>query len=162
MSSRSSRYSSGRCSGRCSVVIDIGRPLTSAIARMQRELAVEVDEVGDDLEHALARSRRSRRAMPSSSSAVAVRLGVWRPSDERCATVRDVVKPSAPASMRLGREPAHRRDLVGGRHLVVVGAAVAHDVAAQRGVRDLRADVDRVRRAVEHVEVLGEALPAPA
>ena len=39
------------------------------------------------------------RAIPNSSSAVEVRLGVCRPSDERCATVREVVNPSAPASI---------------------------------------------------------------
>ena len=36
-------------------------------------------------------------------------------------------------------------DLVGGRDLGVVGAAVAHHVAAQRAVGHLRADVERER-----------------
>jgi len=38
-----------------------------------------------------------RRLMPTSSSAVAVRLGVMRPSLARWLRVREVVKPSAPA-----------------------------------------------------------------
>ena len=40
-------------------------------------------------------------------------------------------------------------------------AALAHHVAAQRAVRNLGADVDGPRDAVEHVEVFGERLPAP-
>ena len=43
----------------------------------------------------------------------------------------------------------------------MVGAPVAHDVAAQGGVGDLGADVDGVGHAGDHVEVFGEALPAP-
>ena len=44
---------------------------------------------------------------------------------------------------------------------VVVGAAVAHHVAAQRGVGHLGAEVDGLRGGVERVEVLGEGLPLP-
>jgi hypothetical protein len=38
-------------------------------------------------------------AMPVSSSAAAVRLGVYRPSAARWLVVRDVVNPNAPAWM---------------------------------------------------------------
>ena len=62
---------------------------------------------------------------------------------------------------RLGREAPHGRDLGVGGHLRVIGAAVAHHERAERGVRHLRAEVDRVRGAVDHVEVFGEALPSP-
>jgi hypothetical protein len=48
---------------------------------------------------------------------------------------------------------------VGGR--LVRRTAVAHDVGAQRAVRNGRADVEHSRQLLEHVEVLGVGLPAP-
>ena len=53
----------------------------------------------------------------------------------------------------------HRREVVGRRD---AGAgALAHHVRAHRRVRDVRADVDHARPAVQRVEVLGERLPLP-
>ena len=49
----------------------------------------------------------SARAMPTSSSSLASRLGVGEPSLERWFSVRDVEKPSAPASTAA----AARRDI---------------------------------------------------
>ena len=87
--------------------------------------------------------------------------GTGSPSIARCSSVRDVVKPSAPAAMPSRTIAAMRGDVVGGRRLVL-RAALAHDVGAHRAVRHLRADVERARHRVERVEVLGEALPGPA
>ena len=61
---------------------------------------------------------------------------------------------------RLAHDDGHRLDVGLGRGLVL-RAALAHDVAAHRAVRDLRADVEHLRDAVDRVEVLGEGLPAP-
>ena len=52
----------------------------------------------------------------------------------------------------------HRVDVVAGG---VVVRALTHHVGAQRGVRHVRADVERARHALERVEVLGERLPVP-
>ena len=76
----------------------------------------------------------------------------------RWPTVRDVENPSAPGLDGLLHDSGHRRDVVS-RGLLVAGAALAHRVAADRAVRDLRADVDRERPLLERVEVLGEGLP---
>ena len=81
-------------------------------------------------EHA-APARRSPLAMPTSSSAAAVSVGVGSPRLVRWLSVREVVKPSAPASTASRGEPAHLGDLVGGRRLAV-GAALAHHVEPQR------------------------------
>ncbi len=43
----------------------------------------------------------------------------------------------------------------------VVVRTLTHHVGAQRGVRHVRADVERARHALERVEVLGERLPVP-
>ena len=75
--------------------------------------------------------------------------------------MRLVVKPSAPARTPSLHRVGHRLQLVGGRRLVRVGAALAHHVRAQRRVDDVGADVDRVLAAVERVEVVGERLPVP-
>ena len=84
--------------------------------------------------------------MPSSSSAPAVRLGVKRPSLARWFFVREVVKPSAPARTASRTRRPIVVDLGGGRRLRVIRAALAHHVEAQRRVRHLRGDVERVRR----------------
>ena len=44
---------------------------------------------------------------------------------------------------------------------LILRAAVAHHIGADRAVRDLRADVDGHRQGLEEVEVFGEGLPAP-
>jgi len=62
-------------------------------------------------------------------------------------------------AQRLGDQPGHLLALALVRHLGVVGAALAHDVEAQRAVRQLGADVDGARHGAERVEVLRKALP---
>ena len=57
-------------------------------------------------------------------------------------------------------DPGHRLHVVRGRCLVV-GTALAHDVRADRAVRDLQADVHGARDRVDGVEVLPERLPGP-
>ena len=125
---------------------DSGRPDTSAIRRSRAELA-RVAEVGVALEHARARPSPIASAMPSSSASAAVRLGVNRPSAARCLRRARGREAERAGLERLDHEPSHLADLVGGGHLGVVGAAVAHHVEAQRGVRHLGADVHDPRRA---------------
>ncbi len=60
----------------------------------------------------------------------------------------------------LPSELGHRGDVVRGG-LLVIGAAVAHHVQAQRAVRDLHGDVDVVRDRVDGVEELAERVPVP-
>ena len=71
------------------------------------------------------------RAMPSSSSASAVRVGVSSPLELRWLRVREVLKPMAPASTAWRARAGHRLDVLGRGHLAL-GAALAHDVEAQR------------------------------
>ena len=54
----------------------------------------------------------------------------------------------------------HRLDVFGCGGLVL-RAPLPHHVAAHRAVRNLRADVEHLRRAVDRVEVLGVVLPTP-
>ena len=105
----------------------------SAIVRRTCELVVDVDEVGHDLQHARAgladrrwRCRRARRA-------AAVSVGVGSPLLVRWFSVRDVVKPSAPAVDAVGGEApiSAISSAVAG---LAVGAALAHHVEAQRAV----------------------------
>ncbi len=58
-------------------------------------------------------------------------------------------------------QPPHLPDLPGRGPRFVVRSPVAHHVPSQRRVGDLRRDVDRVRRRLQGVEVLGEGLPLP-
>jgi len=67
-----------------------------------------------------------------------------------------------PGPDAVGRQAAHGLDLLGGGHRLVVRPPVAHHVAPQRRVGHLGGDVERMGQALDHVEVLGEALPAPA
>ena len=127
----------------------------------QRELAVQVDEVSHQLEDAhpggahtpgdaqqlVGRGRQARRRPP------VARTVVDRPGGREA---------EGPGPDPVGRQPAHRLDLVGRRDLGVLGAPVAHHVAPQCAVRDLRGHVHGVGQSVEHVEVLREALPPPA
>ena len=76
---------------------------------------------------------------------LAVSVGVSSPLLVRWLSVRDVVNPSAPASIALARERGHRLDVVGGRGLAL-RAALAHHVQPQRAVRHLHRDVDVERR----------------
>ncbi len=61
---------------------------------------------------------------------------------------------------RLAHMLGHLGRILGGRRFVA-GAGVAHHVAPHRPVGDLGADVHRPAAGLEHVEELGEALPAP-
>ena len=98
--------------------------------------------------------------MPTSSSASAVSVGVSSPLLVRWFSVRDVVNPSAPASIASRAMLRHRVDVVGGRGLAP-RAALPHHVQPQRAVRHLHRDVDVERPAVERVHELGERLPVP-
>ena len=62
---------------------------------------------------------------------------------------------------RFDDESAHLGDLGIGGGDGMIGPPVAHDIAAERGVGDLCADVHDARHRFECVEVLGEALPRP-
>ena len=73
---------------------------------------VEVGEVGDDLQHPCARA--APIAAGDADQLLAgrrVSVGVGSPRLVRWFSVREVVKPSAPASHALGGEPAHLGDL---------------------------------------------------
>ena len=63
-------------------------------------------------------------------------------------------------AQRLVEQARHLVALARCRALGMVAATLAHHVAAQRRMRHLRADVDRVRQPLERIEVLREALPA--
>ncbi len=84
----------------------------------------------------------------------------------RSAARRAVVVASSRREARRARlerraeERAHRGDVVVGRLLLGHGA-LAHHVDAQRIVRDLQEEIDRVRHAPDRVHVLRERLPAP-
>ena len=101
------------------------------------------------------------RPSPNSSSSAAKVPGTGSPSMARCPSVRDVEKPSAPASIASLHQSAHRRDVLG-RGRLVAGAALAHRVGANRAVGHLAAHVDRRSSCLPiDVEVLGVGLPAP-
>ncbi len=98
--------------------------------------------------------------MPTSSSLAAVKVGVGSPRLVRWLSVREVVKPRAPARDPFGGEAAHLDDLVGRRRFTV-GTPLAHDEQPQRPMADLGGDVDIVRAAFDGVQVLGDAAPVP-
>jgi hypothetical protein len=126
----------------------------------QRELTVEVVEVGHGLEHA--------HADGADGAGDAQQLVGAGGEARGHAAVGGLVgdgargrEPEGAGLDALGGEAAHPVDLVPGRHGGVVRAAVAHHVAAQRAVRHLGGDVDGLGSAVQGVEVLGEGLPVP-
>ena len=100
------------------------------------------------------------RAIPSSSSASAVRVGVSSPLELRWLRVREVLKPMAPGLDGLAGQLRHRLDVVGRGHLAL-RAALAHHVEPQGAVGHVGGEVDVVGAAVEGVEELGERLPRP-
>ena len=57
-------------------------------------------------------------------------------------------------------QPRHFGDVGFGRFLII-RAALSHDKGAQRAVRNLRADIDGARQALQCVEIFREALPVP-
>ena len=100
------------------------------------------------------------RPSPNSSSSAAKVPGTGSPSIARWPSVRDVEKPSAPASMRLLHDPGHGLDVLG-RGGLVAGATLPHRVGANRAVGDLAAHVDGELLLADDVEVLGVASPSP-
>ncbi len=111
-----------------------------------------------ELEHAGAEPP-SARPMPNSSSSAANVPGTGSPSIARWASVRDVEKPSAPAAI-----PSSTTRAIASMSSAVAAslrAPLSHHVSPYRAMRDLGADVDRLRHAVEGVEVLGKGLPSP-
>ena len=93
------------------------------------------------------------------SSQVARRLATGRPSGVSWLGEREVVKPMAPARMRVAQLALHRAQVVlAGR---LVEGALAHDVGAQRGVADVARVVDALGQRLQAVEELGEGRPRP-
>ena len=125
----------------------------------QLELAVEVDEVADDLQHAGA-----DRAECLGDADQLVGLGGER--RRQLAPAAAVVERArcgeaeGAGAHGVARQIGHRRDVVGCRRLTC-RAALAHHVQAERAVGDLGAEVDVAGPLVEVVEVLGEGLPRP-
>ena len=70
-------------------------------------------------------------------------------------------KAQRPSLDRLLHDACHRCDVIGGGGLVA-GAAIAHCIAPHRAVGDLSAEVDGQFLLLHRVQVLREALPAPA
>ena len=141
IASSSSCHASGRRSA-WAMEIDSGRPDASAMPITVSSSSRWSGEVADHLEH--ARRSPSAEAMPASSSAAAVSVGVHSPVLVRWFLVREVVKPSAPASI------ASRAM----RPMATMSAGVASSRSAPRSPitytrsapwRQLRADVDVVR-----------------
>ena len=62
-------------------------------------------------------------------------------------------------TQRLLGEARHLLDFALVRCLFVLGAAFAHDIEAQRAVRQLRRHVDRAAHRFEGIEILREGLP---
>ena len=139
-----------------------------AFEHLGHQLDLAEDEVGvafgltlrHDLEEAAAGVDHRACARPISSSAEAKVPGTYSPSRSLWFSEREVEKPTAPAPIASRTWSRHLRDVVGGG-VLVARAALAHDVHAQRRVRQEGGDVHRVLAAVERVEVLGEGLPLP-
>ena len=106
------------------------------------------------------RSRRSRCAMPTSSSASAVSVGVNSPLLVRWFSVRDVVNPSAPASMPSRASVAIARCRRRSRPRAARRARPSRAAAARRAA-PARATSTSNGPAVERVHELGERLPVP-
>ena len=111
-----------------------------------------------ELEHAAPRLLQGT-SMPNSSSSAANVPGTGSPSMARCTIVRDVLTPTAPASIasRTMRVISAMSSLVAGS----LRTALTHHVGAHGAVRHLGAHVQRERCRVDCVEELGEGLPAP-
>jgi endonuclease/exonuclease/phosphatase family metal-dependent hydrolase len=125
----------------------------------QRQLPLRVLEVRHELQHALPRSpecpgdaqelvlrRRERRRRLTLTGAMVE--GARRGESQRAGL------DGFPSEVRHGVD-------LGGRGRVPIGAALAHDVDAQRAVRHLGSEIDVVRPRFERVEELREGLPIP-
>ena len=120
--------------------------------RLVDKIAVHAEGAAADRGHRLADAVKLRLLGEMAGDEVAViglvRIGARGGEAER-----------AGAQRFLG-QPPHLGDVFGGGGFAV-DAALAHHEDAQRVVRDLRADIDGARHAVERVEIFGEALPIP-
>ncbi len=123
------------------------------------ELGVFIDKIAVHAEGAAAhRGHRLADAVKLSllgemTGDEVARIGFMRIGARGC-------KAERAGAQRLLRQPAHLGDVLRGRGFAT-DAAVAHHEHPKRVVRNLRADVDRARDAVERVEVLGKAFPIP-
>ncbi len=124
-----------------------------------RELGVDVGEVGDALQHALAGGADRPRDADQL-------VGFGRERGCELTLARAVVErarrgePERAGFDALTRDPRHRLDVVG-RGDFPAGAALPHHVEPQRAVRHLHRDVDVEGPPVERVHELGERLPVP-
>ena len=112
-------------------------------------------EVGIDLQHAAAGALHA--------GGDAQKLGLAGAERGREAAVLGLVLGGArggeaqgAGAQRLLGEARHLLDLALVRHLGMVGAALAHDVEAQRAVRQLGRHIDRAAHRVERVEIVGK------
>ena len=99
-------------------------------------------------------------AIAVSSAASAFNVGMWRPSRVRWfKRARRGKAERAGADACLGQ----RRHLLAImlRRPLAIGAALAHDIDAQRRVWHLRGDVDIVVPCLECIEVVRKAVPVP-
>ena len=100
--------------------------------------------------------------MPKSSASPAEYDGVMRPSEALWFCEREVLKPTAPASIASAATRPMRAISSCSGLLGMIDAALPHREHPQRRVRHLSRDVDRVRCGVQRVQVLREGLPLPA
>jgi len=113
--------------------------------------------VSDDLEHAVARiahGARDRRQLLAGSERAGNDLS-------RTGTVADESvrgEPGGTSVERLAHDPRHLGDLFACGIQVRV-RPLPHHVIAERSVRDMAGDIDRVRPGVDEVEVITEAFP---
>ena len=115
-------------------------------------------EVGIDLQHAAARALHA--------GGDAQKLGLAGAERGREAAVLGLVLGGArgreahrAGAQGLLGEARHLLDLALARHLGMVGAAIAHDVEAQRAVRQLGRDIDGPAHRRQRVEIVGEGFP---
>ena len=128
-------------------------------AAEQADLVVLVLEVRDDLHPAgagIAHGVGDRRQLGFLGAQGRDVLAVGRAVVER-ARGREAERAGAQA---FGRELGHAPAILLGRRLAV-GAALAHHIDAQRGVRHLGGDVDVVAAGGDRIEEVREAVPVP-
>ena len=141
----------------------VGMPVATASARNRRIGSARTSGSGEVIEDSLASSNTpppADRIAPTSrstSSHSATRDATGAPDGVTWCSLRDVVKPTAPASSasRSSRSMASRSLSDG----ALRERPLTHHERAQRRVSDVHAGVDALRDSVEHVEVLAERLP---
>ncbi len=128
-------------------------------ATEHRELFGRVHEIGDDLKHA------SVRGFEAHGDAEQFFFGGGE-RGRRFAVAGAVVQRARGGEAertrfnRAAGDAAHGGNLFAGGRFAV-GATLAHDVHAQRRVRDLGCEVDVVRTGFERAQEFGERLPVP-